>query len=298
MPKIMTAGEVQCEAKSYSTKIFDSFYRLSSILQRHEEVIQKRWTKKNTNQRLKILRTAWPDMPTSHRPDFAAFRRESEMQRDRGSRSRDAYLFPYINAEDLSKPQILPLFLRARGRHQPCEFSFSDLEAFHFGRVSKAIVPNFLNGHVMLFRGRTTADTYGQLLDWDDHPDAFDWMNERIETLPGEGLLILEIQHRVLEFLVRCCELILYDLDSKSLASDNFALQPTFKPASVNNIEGLSSLSAMAIEALYRPPSSLDWRRIESLLAAKKAANDDHIWSLREDPSYFVACVLEYKEYR
>ncbi|KAJ9661038.1 hypothetical protein H2198_002197 [Neophaeococcomyces mojaviensis] len=298
MPEITTAGEVRREAKSYSTKIFDSFHLLGSILDRHEETIQKRWTKKTRNQRLNILLKAWPDMAISHRPDFAAFRRESEVQRDRGSKCRDAYLFPYINAEDLSKPKTLPLFLHARSRHQPCEFSFSDLGACRFGKISKAIVPKFLNGHVMLFRGRTTADTYGQLLNWDDHPDAFDWMNERIGTLPGEGLLILEIQHRVLDFLVRCCKTILHDLDSERLASDNYPLQLNFEPLSENDIEGFSSLSIMAIEAPYRAPSSLNWRRLESLLAAKKTATEDHIWSLREDPSYFVDCVLEYKEHR
>ncbi|KAK5942298.1 hypothetical protein PMZ80_004861 [Knufia obscura] len=297
MPEFTTAKEVRQIARPRSAKVIANHELLGAILDRHEATIQKRWTKKTKGQRLKILLSAWPDMSISHRPGFAAMQREHNAQR-LGSQHRDAFLFPYINQEDLSKTKTLPLFLHARGRHQPCEFSMSDFEAIHLGITSKAIVPVFLNEYVMMFTGRDTTDKYGELLSWDDHPDAFDWMHQRIGTLPGEGLLVLEIQDRILQFLIKCCQEILHDLGPQQLASEEYPIQPDFQPPSENDSAGFSSLTVMAMEAPYRAPAALDWPRVGSLLAAKKAAAEDHVWYLREDPSYFADCVLEYKEHR
>lgn len=45
-------------------------------------------------------------------------------------------------------------------------------------------------------------------------------------------------------------------------------------------------------------PAKLDFGRIESLLGAQAAACEDHLWSLREDPNYFVDKALELQEHR
>lgn len=50
----------------------------------------------------------------------------------------------------------------------------------------------FLNSYVMILRGAKDAQEYGKQLAWSEHPDAFDWMCNRTQFLPGEGLLILE----------------------------------------------------------------------------------------------------------
>ncbi|KAK4140966.1 uncharacterized protein C8A04DRAFT_31512 [Dichotomopilus funicola] len=54
----------------------------------------------------------------------------------------------------------------------------------------------------------------------------------------------------------------------------------------------------MAEEAPYRRPGSLDFGRIESLLAARASACEDDIWALREDPGYFSDQMLIYREHR
>lgn len=53
----------------------------------------------------------------------------------------------------------------------------------------------------------------------------------------------------------------------------------------------------MAVEAPYRVPAQLDFRLVESLLAAGASAAEDHLWALREDPGYFCRTLLETKEH-
>ena len=50
--------------------IFAAYTRLNDILSRQEAVIRKRWTKKTTKQREKILLECWPNMPARHRSDL------------------------------------------------------------------------------------------------------------------------------------------------------------------------------------------------------------------------------------
>ena len=80
----------------------------------------------------------------------------------------------------------LLLLLNARGRHPPPAFAAADNDAMHLGKVTKALIPIFLNLHTMVLHGATTAEGYGKLPDWDSHPDAFDWMHTRKQFLPGE----------------------------------------------------------------------------------------------------------------
>jgi hypothetical protein len=105
MPKFLTAPEVRSLSNERSTAIFETWKTLREVLRRHEATIQRRWSKKSKAQRLNVLLKAWPNMPLTHRPDFDAFRRESEPQRNAGTKFKQDYLWPYINQEDLTKPR-------------------------------------------------------------------------------------------------------------------------------------------------------------------------------------------------
>ena len=139
---------------------------------------------------------------------------------------------------------------------------------------------------------------YGKLLSWNDHPDAFDWMFKQIQFLSGEGLVIMEAQARLLNFLVQCCLQLLHEIPESNLTSDSFPVlpEPQLKPES--EITGFESLGVIASEAPYRVPAQLDLSRIEWLLAAKASAAEDHLWALREDPGYFTRTLLELEEHR
>ena len=94
------------------------------------------------------------------------------------------------------------------------------------GRITKAIVPVFLNCYVVTLNGMTSPGDYGKLISWDDHPDAFDWMHTRKQFHPGEAVDILEAQERVMKFLIHCCEQLLHDIPPADLLREQYPIQP------------------------------------------------------------------------
>ncbi|KAF2840650.1 hypothetical protein M501DRAFT_1023066 [Patellaria atrata CBS 101060] len=225
--------------------------------------------KKTTQQRKDILLTAWPNMSTTHRPDIDAWK----MKNDRTSKSKeDTYYFPYINLEDLTKPRLLLLFFNSRGRNPPNAFANADLRATHF-------------------------DRYGELISWDDHPDASQWLFTGRGVHPGHGLWILQVQERLYRFLVDCCKHIVHDIPAANLTNLNQSIQPE-PPSLSSNSDDFISLTITATEAPYRLPAHLNFRRLESLIEAKLSEAEDYIWSLREDLGYSASAILEWKEHR
>jgi len=297
IPPSISPATVKSDARQRAEHIFKNWRLLNEILERHEATIQKRWKKKTNESRRKILLSAWPNMPVSHRPDFEAFTRESREQRAAGTRFKDAFMWPYINQEDLCKPRTLLLLLNARGRNFPDAFAIADMNAAHLGYVTSALIPAFLNEHTMMFMGRREPEKYGELIYWRDHPDAFSWLMSKRGVHPGHGLDILEIQERLWSFLVECCKQILHDIPAESFIDEKYNIKP--EPPSVSEYEtGITSLAVLAAETPYRAPASLDLTRLKSLLSAKLTATEDHIWALREDPSYFSDTVIAHKEHR
>ncbi|KAF9100522.1 hypothetical protein BGX27_000354 [Mortierella sp. AM989] len=289
-----TPNEVRKEARERVTNIFKDWTLLNHIVQRYEATIQKRWLKKTREQRKNILLTAWPNMSASHRPDMEAFFREKA----RGTTAfREAYLWPHINQEDLLKPKLLLIFLNARARNFPSAFSAADRESFRFATTSGKVTAAFLNEYTMMFTGRNTPETYGQLYSWDDQDEAASWLFSQRGVHPGYGLQILEVQERVYHFLLECCLQILHEKPRESLMIDNNPIES--EPPALSITEGgVNSLAVIAAMAPYRLPASIDLAHLQGLVAAKQSAMEDHIWSLREDPSYFADTVLDMKEHR
>jgi hypothetical protein len=277
--------EVRQLCSERSGRILANHDRLGCILDRHEATIRKRWAKKSRRQRQQILLGAWPDMPAMHRPDFAAFRRESPAQRASGTQFRDRYLWPYVNQEDLLRTKSLLLLLDARGRHPPCDFAAADREAMRLGRVTKAIVPVCLLGYTVTLNG-VSGPEYGRLVAWEELKDALHWALIRKQFLAGEASVILEAQDRLMQFLVRCCEQLLQDIPAAELLGDKYPVQTGPVPESGEEPDGFGSLAVMAEEAPYRPPARLDFGRIESLLSARTSTSEDqYVSPVNDDAS-------------
>ncbi|KAF9354127.1 hypothetical protein BGX34_011193 [Mortierella sp. NVP85] len=286
-------GEVRKEARERVTKIFKDWTLLNLIVQREETTIRKRWLKKTQEQRKNILLSAWPDMSTSHRPDMEAFFREKSRS---DTAFREVYLWPHVNQEDLLKRKLFLIFLNARARNSPSAFSAADHQSFRFAITTGKVSAAFLNEHTMMFTGRNTPETYGQLYSWDENDDAASWLFSQRGVHPGFGLLILEVQERIYHFLLECCLQILHDMPRESLM-DNSPTEP--EPPALSIAEDHSnSLAAVAAMTPYRLPASLNLAHLQDLVAAKRSAAEDHIWSLREDPGYFADFVLGMKEHR
>ncbi|KAI0181369.1 hypothetical protein GGR52DRAFT_583747 [Hypoxylon sp. FL1284] len=298
-PEMRTPSEVRKEATELATNIFAYYGELQSILERHEATIRKRWEKWTRGQRLAILLHAWPDMPPSRRPDYTAIfcaLNLNDLQRTAAENYR-CFVWPTVNQEHLGDTKTLMLLLNSRGRNHPHVFAASDRHVMRIGRASLAIVPIFLGRHVMTLNGMTRQEDYGKLISWDEHEDAFNWTTTRKQFLPGEGLLVLEFQERLLHYLIYCCEAILYDIPTAQITSNAFAIQPEPPLKERLDATGFSTLATLVGEAPYRPPGRPDLQKIESLLSAHTLRIEDHIWLLREDPNYFAETLLDQKEH-
>ncbi|KAI5859433.1 hypothetical protein GGS23DRAFT_585385 [Durotheca rogersii] len=288
-------NEVLSQAGPMAKAIFKNWDLLRVILERHEATIQKRWIKKSKPKRRATLLAAWPKMSEFHRPDIVASRKKKT-----GAWAYQACMWPAINLEDLSKTEPLLLMLNARGRNPPDAFTIADIDTTRFGITSRTInMPRFLNGYSMLFAGRRSPETYGQLVSLDEEPNSFDWVIKRVALLPGEGLRALEIQSRLYSFLVDVTRAILHDMTTESLTDPALAVQPEPPIVSANsNSSNTTSLSVTALESSYRLPARLDLSRLKLAVEAKLSEAEDHLWALREDPAYFAMNILDWKEHR
>jgi hypothetical protein len=195
------------ESMKRSAQIFHHWAQLNSILQRYEDILRKRWIKKSKEQRKNLLLAAWPNMSLTHRPDFQAQFRETEEQRRTATRSRDTYLCPYINLEDLCKVKNLLLMLQSRGHNRPHVFSYRDSIMQPAINV-RAINVVHLDKYSMDLSGET-AETYGRLLSHKKGEASVETMMAGLDFHPGRGLLVLELQEKILGFLHRFAKLIL-----------------------------------------------------------------------------------------
>lgn len=279
--------------------IFKNFELLGGILDRHEGTIHRRWLKKSNKTRLAIIREAWgTKMTPSHRPDFEALELEGEIKRCEGTDYRDYYLWPYINGEDLCKPRSLLLLMSTRGRSHPSELAIREHEAHRLGRSACIFADpssrKDFEEHCMNLVSRGGDDLYGRLWNSKTHPDRCPHLPDGDYRKPYYGLLVLETQERVLSFLVQCAKLLLHDIAEDAILQS--PMQPFQIPPRPDDMQ--TSLATIAAETSHQKPDSLDFSRIATLLAARHDAAADHLWSLRENPSYFEAQMLEYREHR
>ena len=283
-------ANVRKRAKGLSEEIFASWKRLGWLL-RFEEILRKRWSKKTQEQRKKVLITVFPDIPTMHRPDFHAFRTESEEQRHSETKFRHAYLLPFINIEDLVKVKNLLLLLNSRGHHSPDVFAQQDFQGLKFALNSKAVRIKHVPNHVMLLCGQNTPQKYGSLIPLSD-PRALSGVHQQV----GFGLLVLEIQQKLLSFLVRTTELLVHDLlnSPPPLTARPIILSP---PAAIDSVEW-PSVAQAAAQSPYCVPVQFNFPRLQSLVSAKRTDAEDHIYALREDPGYFLDTVKDYSEHQ
>jgi hypothetical protein len=195
LPEAITPSIVETRARPVRLQIFENYGMLRAIIARHEAPINKRWLKKTSEQRRKIILPAWsPDaMSTTHRPDFAAFYKRDPQQSRQETDHNSAYMWPYINQEDLAKPRTLLLPMHSRAERPPAEFAAADFQATRLGRVPDALDNPFLNEYIMIFTGRHDASSYGELKHWNDHENGFEMMVSQKAPQPGIGLMILQI---------------------------------------------------------------------------------------------------------
>jgi hypothetical protein len=172
--------------------VFSQWYKLRAIYEQHMEAMKKRWQKWTKQKRKDILIEAWgnvgPGIPPNRRSNVDAYKLGL-----RGIEHKWTYLLPWINLEDLSGKINLPLLIESRANYEPSAFAWDACS-------SELIIPDAL-GHGMLLTEEPRT-TYGRAILWRD-----DLLSPSRGHPPlGRGYICLDIQGRILTFLVRICE--------------------------------------------------------------------------------------------
>ena len=272
--------------------VYSNWRSLNAIVVRHEAEIRKRWTKKTIEKRRKVLLSAWPNMTALHRFDM-----DSGEGQDHEQKVCDKHYWPYINQEDLVEKKAFPILLNARARNLPHTFASTDLEFSPFVRMRTDILHK-RNPHVMMgFNDISKTEEYVYIKSFQDNSWVAIVEYSRYGFHIAEGVQILHLQSRILEFLLTCCELLLEDKTRESLTNDQFpvAQEP---PSLLGNEELFSSFARSAIFAPYMPRAGTDFQRLIQLGTSMYDAAKDRLWALREDPNYFVEVVDGYTEVR
>ncbi|KAK0636134.1 hypothetical protein B0T17DRAFT_518203 [Bombardia bombarda] len=256
------------------------FKNLNTIVQRYETRLQDRWVKMSKAQRLKILLEVWPGMALTHRPDLVDYRAHG------GVMDLSAYIWPYINQEDLSGSKPFLLLLNARGRHPPPSFAAADLRSLRFARKVKAIPVFQISESRSEERVLLQPDTYGTLWDPKGEYDLFQFgRHDHLNTcLVGDALFLFEVQNKVLGLLYKCCVLISPEI----LTDPDYAVLPEYPPKKESDLVKFRSLSYIVSEAPYLAPTPPDFELVASLLSAQTSECEDRLLLMRQDPEYLV----------
>jgi len=183
------------------------------------------------------------------------------------------------------------MFLHWRGRRLPEAFVDVDLENAHRGHGWPSAVD--AGKPTMAFSHGRTPRKYGRLF---GQKASTNQLVVRPTYPPITGLLILEIQDGIYNFLLASCRVILHDIDGGSWFTSPSMPAPEAPMPDAKRGEW-TSLPALALEAPYSGPCQLDVDRLQAMVSIKRSAAEDHLWLLREDPGYFLDALRDAMEH-
>jgi hypothetical protein len=283
------SDHVEHDAPKLETNIMEDWLVLVRIGHYYEALIRERWIKMTVHQRKELLLKIHPKLPLHHRPDID----DSIIKacpHQRHSERLSPYALPHLNLEDLTLPNSMLLLFHARTHFPPSTFSLSDYELARMYRLRPALLESTR-------QSMDVTDRYGLLLQWATEADALNSMNKGETVHPRIGIHILTLHYMLIDFLRKFTIGMLADKGNDpmpKLSDTTFKILP---PPSSDGDE-YSALGTVIREAPYRVPQHMDLSRLRTLVSARTNAAEDHIWLLREDPSYFAEVVFELREHR
>jgi hypothetical protein len=302
LPLRISLSAAKKNASSYSKAIFSDWHKLQNILDRHEETIRTRWSKKSSKSRKQLLLDIWPRMPREHRPEWKAMTAAAEKRGLSGpiqppdSKYRDYFLLPHLNLEDLSGARSLLVLLNARGRNAPDVFAYSDYQNARLGVETRCVCLEVLDEDVqykMRLIGHSSATTYGNI-----YPISRGSAVGAGDVEPGNGLIILEAQSRILEFLVKFATGVLHDIADDEILGDIYLVKTALPLLLRENSGETVTIPSLSGEGPYHAPHAMDFDALLNLIEAKRSECEDNMWALREDPGYFAEMAVSRAEHR
>ena len=285
------------EIHERSKSILEDWRILGRILERHEETIRKRWTKKETSKKKKLLHTICPNIPATYGARFQVFHQNTTCRADLTvpeTKLRDLFLWPEVNLESLTQKHALPLFLNARSRNTPASFASADKEVIEVATLYNVVVPIALDSLVIFSHPSARSNTRSPFRWWDTSIyETYQEIESGVYETPGHRLLLLERLQHIYSFLLNCCYHILHDFPRHTLVRGDVTKGQEPLPSDTADTDQCCT----AVKHLFCAPSPASLESIQSLANAKRSEVEDHIWSLRVDPSYFVSTVTEWNEH-
>jgi len=302
LPSFIKPSEVVEQARPMAESIFRDWAVLKRLVEQHEARLLEKWKSTKRKRRREILLETWGPIPEQHRPDLSAWRIHEESGDTLwAEKDRDAFMWPHVNLDDLSKTRNLWLMMKTRGRNAPDTFAAADLDTTRFGKTCLALMPRYLNKYSMLFAGRTTPESYGQLYAWDDLPSEDRTLFSNIGTHPGEGLWILTIQSRLYAFLKDAAVKILgvasSDSAEESGSGGSTLAQPELDDSFGQPESDFAELPVAVSEMPYTRPPALELQNLLDYTYGKVWEAEDHIWALREDAGYFMSALTNWRNH-
>ncbi|KAF1919321.1 hypothetical protein BDU57DRAFT_491555 [Ampelomyces quisqualis] len=288
---LTTCDDVECCDSKFAEQNLKDWSELASIAHQFEALIRERWLRMTITQRKTLLLEVWPKLPLHHRPDV------DDMVIDACAHQRNTsrlvrYALPYLNLEDLTLPNPMLLLINARSRYPPSTFALSDYEMARMIHLRPTLLEPTKSSMVM-------AGSYGEILQLDTEADAMASINRGEAVHPRVGHQILLMQHLLLDFLLNFAFKMLPDkIDTimPELLEADLGLEEL--PPLLDNGDQYTTLATIIREAPYGIPAVLNIGRLRALVSARANEAEDHIWLLREDPSYFAEVVFELREHR
>jgi hypothetical protein len=249
------------QARLLSSAIFAARDKLLHILDCREAHLRKRWVKKSSKQRKKILQDAWPNIPIRHRPDIQRVLESiySTKEQPISTRLEDdaGYKWPHLSVEDLVHGQALLLLLNSRGRNHPGVFAHADLASCEIGLLNGSIETAWCPDAWLMLVGQGAPETYGAFVHRATHQHAFPRCGRDHIFGVREGLLVLEIQQKLYEFLLECCCKMFSDATMDEILRRELPQQP--EPAKIETTDAsYVTLASVVAEAPFRVPATLD----------------------------------------
>ncbi|KAF2631530.1 hypothetical protein BU25DRAFT_190363 [Macroventuria anomochaeta] len=190
----------------------------------------------------------------------------------------------------------LLILVDARAKNAPCKFALSDHELGPLIKLQADLLES------TKYTMGVINDQYRMIKEWDSGEAAAQAMATGDVAHPDHGLHILALQAGMYRFLKDCMLGIISEkfeaLLRGSLQADTTGEVLVIIPHQCPYTVGYSSLEAIVRESQYRAPTLRYIDRLEALVSACKSEAEDHIWMLREYPSYFAETVNEHKEHR
>lgn len=184
----------------------------------------------------------------------------------------------HMNLVDLSVLDNLLLFLQSRGSNFPAVFTNMDRSHLRVGLKSKMLIPDFVRGHTMYLNGETTREGYGRIVSWEQDRHSVFKCHSGVAPNPGIGLMILQVQRDVLEFLVRCSVTIMHDIPMEDLIPQSKQILPNSCGSQISHepfrrlkpdTAKAASLSGYMLEAPYRGSGHVQSRTSQTSRTSK-----------------------------